>query len=197
MKRRNTYSDQQLLLAFQQGGYALEQAMRWLYLESDCRREILTYVAGKNGSLEDAEDVFQDGVKQLILNVRAGKFRGEGSVQGYLFGMCRNFWHRRFQQQMRDKQYAGKVKQETVVPDTPESLAEKEEREANLEKLLMSLGEKCRKVLVLWKLNYSMKEIADEMSYKSEGVARKKKHQCFQKLLSIIEEEPQWKELIQ
>ncbi|MEM7368143.1 MAG: sigma-70 family RNA polymerase sigma factor [Bacteroidota bacterium] len=196
MNRKPTYTDEELLTAFQQGGNSLNQAMKWLYLESDCRREILAYVAKKNGSPEDGEDVFQDGIKQLILNVRANKFRGEGSVQGYLYGMCRNLWSRRFQQLMRDKQYTGTASNETILFDTPESMAMIEERTANMEKLLAKLGGKCRQVLVLWKLGYSMKEIAAELGYKSDGVARKKKHQCFQKLLKILSKEPQWKHMI-
>lgn len=197
MKRKPTYSDEELLQAFRQGGKLLNEAMKWLYLESNTRKEVLAYVVKKNGSLEDGEDVFQDGIKELILNVRAGKFRGEGSVQGYLFGMCRNLWSRRFQKVIRDKQYAGKTSQETVLYETPESKTVLEEREENIEKLLEKLGGKCRQVLVLWKMSYSMKEIAEELGYNSDGVARKKKHQCFQKLLRILEKEPEWKKIIQ
>ena len=65
------------------------------------------------------------------------------------------------------------------------------EQEDTLSRLLESLGDKCKRVLELWQLSYSMKEIAVEMAYKSDGVARKKKRLCMKKLLEILDEKPE------
>jgi hypothetical protein len=35
-----------------------------------------------------------------------------------------------------------------------------------------------------------MKEIAGQTPFKNEGVVRKKKHQCFQKLMKLLQERP-------
>ena len=52
------------------------------------------------------------------------------------------------------------------------------------------VGEKCQKVLEMWSQNYAMKEIAQALGYKSEGMVRKKKHQCLRKLTQMIEARP-------
>ncbi len=43
----------------------------------------------RNTRLEP-EDIFQEGLTWTILNIRAGKFRGESSLATYLNGICRN-----------------------------------------------------------------------------------------------------------
>jgi len=43
----------------------------------------------RNASL-DPDDVFQEGLTRTIMNIRAGKFKGESSVSTYLNSICRN-----------------------------------------------------------------------------------------------------------
>ena len=61
---------------------------------------------------------------------------------------------------------------------------------------MTGLGAACQKVLQMWQLSYSMKEIAEELGYKNDAVARKKKRLCMKKLLEILEEAPAWKSWI-
>jgi len=73
----------------------------------------------------------------------------------------------------------------------PELIYLDNELKENISKALDLLGIKCKKVLELWKLNYSMKEIAEKLDIKSEGMARKTKFQCYHKLLKLIEDNPE------
>ena len=59
-----------------------------------------------------------------------------------------------------------------------------------MREVLALVGEKCLKVLELWRMSYSMREIAVAMGYKGEHVARKKKSQCFRSLLDILDAHP-------
>lgn len=38
----------------------------------------------------DAQDVFQEGLTQAIINIRKGVFKGDSSISTYLYGICRN-----------------------------------------------------------------------------------------------------------
>ena len=38
----------------------------------------------------DADDVFQDGLTQAIINIRKGAFKGDSLFSTYLYGICRN-----------------------------------------------------------------------------------------------------------
>ena len=59
-----------------------------------------------------------------------------------------------------------------------------------IQQLLGRLGDKCQKILELWKLSYSMEEIATQVGLKDAGVARRQRYNCYQKLLKIVEQEP-------
>jgi len=152
----------------------------------------VSFVRSRNGSLEDAEDVFQEGIRLLILNVRAGKYKGEGSLAAYLFGVCKRLWYKRFQKMMRDASL-----ENTAFPEAesrqknPEELLLQAEQVQAIEALLASLGTSCRRVLEMWQLSFSMREIARELGYKNEAVARKKKRLCMVKLLEKLDEEPE------
>ncbi|MEM7101977.1 MAG: sigma-70 family RNA polymerase sigma factor [Bacteroidota bacterium] len=184
------YSDQEIIEAIREGGQQLETVMAFIYNESTYRKDIFRYVLSRGGSQEDAEDVFQDGIRNLIICIRKGQYRGESSVKGYLFGVCKNLWFKQFNKQTRHSEYKSTLQVVETDGVNPEILIVTKEREEIIDNLLGELGPACKKVLTLWRLSYSMKEIAAELGYKSDGVARKKKHQCFQGLLKIVHDNP-------
>ena len=187
--------ERELILAIQEGGEALEKAMRSLYEDQEIRKQVFRFVKDRKGSIQDAEDVFQDGIRNLMLSIRAGRYRGEGSLKAYLFGTCRNLWFRRFDRLSRQADPEREMPVQMVETD-PEILLLNREQEQVLAGFLNNIGEKCREVLERWKMGYSMKEIAAAVGYKSEGVARKKKHQCLKKLIEALESAPEYKRLL-
>ncbi|MEM6725720.1 MAG: sigma-70 family RNA polymerase sigma factor [Bacteroidota bacterium] len=184
------YSDEQIVEAIKTGGIALERVMAFVYNNTDFRTDIIRYIKSKGGTSEDAEDVFQDGIRNLIMSVRKNKFRGESTIKGYLFGVCRNIWFKQFNRHVRSEQYKSSLEVESTDRKDPEIVLVTEERAQLIDQILAKLGPACQKVLNLWRLSYSMKEIAQELGYKSDGVARKKKHQCFQGLLGLVKDNP-------
>ncbi len=186
----DSYTDEHIIKGIKAGGKELEDVMRHLYNDDKLRKDIFSFIQSRGGVVEDAEDIFQDGIRSLIVNVRRDKFKGENPTRGYLFGVCRNLWFKKFNRNVRSENYKSSLKVEDRDEKDPESELVSQERAELLNKLLEQLGPKCKKVLELWKLSYSMKEIAEELGYKSEGVARKKKHQCFQGLVKIVKENP-------
>ena len=83
------YSEDQLIGMIQSGGRALDDAMSYIYRDSRIRLKVLNFMMSKKASREEAEDVFQDSVKILILSIRKGSFRGESTIKNYLFGICK------------------------------------------------------------------------------------------------------------
>lgn len=68
------------------------------------------------------------------------------------------------------------------------------ERQNVFERLLTTLGDKCKKMLTLYQLSYSMKEIAVEMGYASDQVAMNQCSECRKKLKHLIENNPALKD---
>ena len=80
--------------------------------------------------------------------------------------------------------------------ETPESLSLDDEQKNILGRLLSQLGTKCEQILELWKLSYSMEEIASKVGLKNASVARKQRYNCYQKLLQIVDKQPNLKNIL-
>ena len=71
--------------------------------------------------------------------------------------------------------------------DSPENQLISEERRTMLNQLLSRLGERCKRVLILWASGYSMREIAEKLELSSEAMARKTKYKCKSQLMEMVE----------
>ncbi len=71
-----------------------------------------------------------------------------------------------------------------------------EERRDVLGQLLNTIGERCRKILELWKLSYSMEEIAEQLGFSSADMARKAKYRCHVSLLEQVKNNPKWGDML-
>lgn len=186
--------EQQWIRAFQQGGGELERAMLEVYRDGLLWQQIEQFVRRMGGNREDAEDIFQDGIRVLILRVRQTENGIEGEIRPYLVGVCRNLWFKKYRRNQRELTHQERLSSEPEVVPDPEQQFLREEVQEQVQLLLDKLKSPCREVLIMWQLGYSMKEIAAATQYKSEGVVRKKKHQCMQQLLTILAREPAWKQ---
>ncbi len=68
------------------------------------------------------------------------------------------------------------------------------ERQAVFQQMFSVLGDKCKRLLGLYQLSYSMKEIATEMGYASDQVAMNQCSECRKKLKALIENSHELKE---
>lgn len=190
------YSDEALIETIQNGGPQLNKVMTFLYQNEHYRGFIINWLMQRNATREDAEDIFQDGIKHFILNVRNNNFKGQSTIKTYLTRICTNLWFSKLRRSNHYEDIKQKIVQDEGSEPTPEDIFFANEKETVLKEVLSSLGPLCQKILGLWSLNFKMKEIAQKMEYKSEGMARKKKHQCFQKLMLFLKDRPELSEAL-
>jgi RNA polymerase sigma factor (sigma-70 family) len=151
-----------------------------------------------SGSRQDAEDVFQEMLVAFIDLVQKNKFRGESTVKTFLYSLNRHTWlnelKRRGRALAREEKYEkGK---EQAEPDTGYLIADREAKSAVI-KLVGSLGETCKKILLLFYYeNRSMREILETMHYENEQVVRNKKYKCLKRLEQMLNEKPHLKETL-
>lgn len=183
--------DEEIIKAIKKGGLSQEQALFQLCADHSLKNWVLNYIVQRGGSREDGEEIFNDGLIQMAINIRNDKFRADSTIRTYLFGICKKLWPNRYR---KNKSYAGlkeKVPQPTALQDSPEDVIIYKENANLLLDVLNLLGEKCRKVLELAALDYSMKEIAKAVGYKSANMASKKKNECTKKLIALFKARPE------
>ena len=178
-------SDQDMVAAIRQGGAPRESALQALYLQKGLRETIFQHVRSTGGSQHDAQDVLQESLILLDRNIRAGKFAGKSALATYFVAIAKWQWLAMRRKQGRytaleNAEWGGEG-------ESPEHAVLQEEQRTLLENALAQLGQRCRELLTLYKLDYSMQEIAQEMQYENADVAKKEAYRCRQGLRLILE----------
>ncbi len=178
------------------GGSHRQRAIALIYNDKKLKNQVIDFVKKNSGSRDDGIDIFHEGIIAFDENVRKHKYRGEGNLKGYLFSICRFIWLNRLKRDKRMVYTAETSQLDHVLEETPECLTLKDEQKAILDRLLGNLGDKCKKILELWKLSYSMEEIATQVGLKDAGVARRQRYKCYQKLMKVLDDAPNLKNVL-
>lgn len=173
------YNTSQLVEMIKAGSAETAKALEFIIARNEDR--VLRHIMAKGGSREDAEDMFQEGLTDLVMNVRNSSFMMNSSIHTYLIGICKNKWSNKFRRNQTANTYATEQLKSNLKPGTMASATTFEAID-EITYWLEQLKEGCREVLLLWAQGYNMNEIAKMMGYKSRQVAMNKKSACMKAL---------------
>ncbi|MCB0687019.1 MAG: sigma-70 family RNA polymerase sigma factor [Saprospiraceae bacterium] len=189
-------NENSLLEDIKSGGVKRQQAIATIYRDSQLKNQVVSFVRNNSGNSEEGIDIFHEGIIAMDDNVRKDKYRGDGNLKAYLYSICRFLWLNRLKKDKRMVYTEDANTLDQVNVETPESLSLEDEQKNILNDLLGRLGDKCQQILEMWKLSYSMEEIAEKVGLDNAGIARRQRYNCYQKLLSIIDSEPALKNIL-
>lgn len=190
----STQKTQETLADIKSGGQARERALAALYQDASIKNLVQNVIVRMGGQVCDARDMFQEGLIVLDRNVRAGKFRNEGSISSYLVSTCKMLWLNARRKNAKANSYETVPQTEAMTAPSIEEDYIGEEKKQSLNEHISSLDDRSRKVLKMWQLSYSMREIMVEVGLSSESHARKIKHDALKKLMSLMRQDQMWKE---
>jgi RNA polymerase sigma factor (sigma-70 family) len=152
-------------------------------------------VERNSGNIEDAEDVFQDGIVVLYQKVLAGNINLDCSLKTYFYSICKNIWLQRLDRKWRllFNECIAEEPYESYDVFDKEILEEEVEKKRLFEKHFLSLPLKCQKVLKLFLHDIPLKDIAAMMGYKNEEYAKTRKYMCKNNLRKRILKDPKCK----
>jgi RNA polymerase sigma factor (sigma-70 family) len=189
MYKKNRFSDSDLIEAIREKDL-LEQAIIQLYQDhSEITR---SFIMGKGGTEQDADDIFQETIVSFIDSVQKGKFRQESGIRTFLISISKNIWYNEIRRRQRadNREKIFEMDRHQEEGPVTEMINEREMKQ-QLNKMLQELGESCRKILELFYYeNLSMKEIVSQMHYENEQVVRNKKYKCLQQLTEKMKQNP-------
>jgi len=145
------------------------------------------FIKRNGGHNSDIVTVTNDSILNFLKICLREDFEVE-NVRAYLIGSSKFIWYQLFKKQRMYSQL--KYMAETSDKEKITTDLISEEKKTILSKLLDLAGEDCKQVLTLWSYNFKMKSIATELNLSSEGYAKKKKHVCLKKLITIVNEHP-------
>lgn len=188
MKKIAFHNDSDLVAALQGSDSERGQALDHFFQNPRLLSWVLRYVRLQGGSEQNGKDMFEESFLIFERQVRTGHFRGESSLVTYFHGIVRWQWlaFRRKNKPTADLDAQPEMSSED---HSPEEILISEERRVILSGLMTQVGERCQKLLGLFQLNYSMRDIRELMGYASDQVAANEVHGCREKLKKVIHQD--------
>ncbi len=163
-------------------------ALQYLFEDATLRKNAIAHVRKHGGNRQDGEDVFQEAIIVFDRKTRQGDFRNQGSLEAYFMGIVRWHWYNEQHRPGRATQTATDAPlPEPPASGNPELEYLMTERKKQLEKLLNLLADKCRNLLKMYQLDYSMSEIAQLMGFANSNVAKKEASLCRKRFRALLE----------
>jgi len=168
-------SDEEIIDLIRQGD---EEVLKVLYRQNYSM--VRKYVIENKGTLQDVDDLLQDGIIALWKNVSKREFRLDAKLSTYFFAITKNLW-------LKQLRKAKKMD----VTDTHEMAAHKATDNntinkidlKNIKPLLSELGDTCNSILALFYFDgLDNQSIAERLDFSNTGVVKAKKYQCLKKL---------------
>jgi RNA polymerase sigma factor (sigma-70 family) len=153
-------------------------------------------IAERNsGSIEDAEDLFQDSMVVLYKRLHKESIVLNCSLKTFFYGICKNIWLQRLDKKWR-LIYSESLAEE---PSMTYYVLEKDYSEEVLEKKrlfqkhFLTLPGRCQRLLSLCMKNVPLRTIAKELGLKNEEYAKARKYSCKNMLRKKILNDPRCK----
>lgn len=169
-------NDQQIIDFLRSGDYSKVSQNLYAYFPI-----IKKMVLKNQGSKQDAEDVYQDGLIIIIRKFKDSEFNLTSNLNTYLYSVCRFLWSDELKK--RNKRFEVEIKETQEYSKEELGINTEQIRSEKLaEKAFISLGEKCKELLKLFYYSkLSLKEIASKLRFANEKVAKNQKYRCIEK----------------
>ena len=171
-----------------EGGRDRNTSLRYIFME--WRNDATHFLYRYGGNTQDMEDAVQEAVIILDNHVRNGKFKGHASLKSYFIGICKGVLYSKRRSQNRVDLSDQATDFDDVETQQPEVLMLKSEQKQLMAELLQMLEETCNKVLQLYRMSYSMQEIADQLQLGNTNNARQRVFKCRKKLTGLVSQHP-------
>lgn len=165
------------------------EVIKELYQNGELKKAVIGTLVKKGCPKSSAEDYFIDSIVNFVKSCYRNDFEIKSSLTNYMIGTAKNIWLKQVTNQQKLRTIKEEI-QKTKGEDSYEINLLGQSKRALLAQLTGYLDETCRELLTLWAASHQMQEIALALNYKSAGMARKKKHQCMQRLYSIVAKNP-------
>lgn len=165
-----------------------ERAYQFLY--ADVLPSFRYWVLNNSGTEMDAEDAFQKGLLNFLLNIETGKYQLQAGarITTVAFEYCKCVWltevkSARFRHRGVMPEHIDTVDTADVVQDL-----ERMDVVAAVQQSLQQLKDDCRKLLEWFYVDeISLREIAERLGMKEESV-KSKRYQCAEKMKAFYQQ---------
>jgi RNA polymerase sigma factor (sigma-70 family) len=186
-------SDQELIRQIRGTTAMRDKALQSFFRDKALQSTVVGYAKANGGTEDDGKDLFQDAMIIFDRNIRADKYKGQSSLRTYFVAIAKWQWAntRRKKYNYHEELSNNAVEIESEGPsDNPEVNVIRDERKTLLHQAVNQVGGRCVALLHLYKLSYSMDEIARELALSSPEMAKKEVYRCRERLRNHLFSQP-------
>lgn len=187
---KKSFTDKEIIEALRYGGRERERA--WEYFFKSLRDIAVGVIVKKGGTKAEALESCGAVAMPFEKTVRNPKFVLKYTLHTYFISCVINHcWksRRKISGEMEFLEYEGEHIREVV--ETVEEQMIRAELVQLIDQTLSEIGERCKKILVMFMTGYNMKEIAEEMNFANAQVSKNEKLKCLTKYEKFLQDKPQ------
>lgn len=182
--------EEEFLKGLQSGDRKMVKAIYLQFLPG-----ITSFILKNNGSEEDARDIFQEALLVLHGKAQDPNFKLTSSFYTFLFAICKKIWLKRLEKKRKSRvTFLGK--EELLIVEELEPHLEREAQYRLFRQKFRDLSQNCQKILQLFFQGTAMKEIAEIMGLGSVQYVKKRKFQCKERLVALVQADSRYNELL-
>ncbi|MFH1160416.1 MAG: sigma-70 family RNA polymerase sigma factor [bacterium] len=160
---------------------------------------ILAFVEKNSGTLQDAQDVFQDGLMALYLRCRDRELTLNCALRTYFYSVCRNLWLQRLERKYRILYWADLTVHEPEEGYEGKDGLTKEQKLARHRifwKHFNQLPDDCQMILMMYMDKIPCKNVAETLGFTDENYAKVRKYLCKNLLRKRVKRDPEYQTCI-
>ncbi len=151
-------------------------------LRRQCFAPIIQQICSNNGTVQDAKDIYQDVIINLVEKIRTGNFILTGTLRAYNCEVARRLWLKRLRKTGRISRLKDCTQQFQDESDTLQSILTQEQNKALHLQIDALLGKEKQVLRLFYFEKKKMTEIAQIMNLGSPQVAKNLKCKAMKKL---------------
>lgn len=141
---------------------------------------VQSFVLKNNGSIHDAEDIFQETVIVLLEKVPMDDFELTSSLKTYIYSISSNLWLKR----LREAKRMSNIEVKEVLDELHGTgVAKEHEQQRKVSTLMSKISAHCQRLLnMIFFRNKNIVQIVEEQGYTNIHTAQNQKYKCIQQL---------------
>jgi len=155
--------------------------------------EVTKYIKNNSGGLDDAKDVFQEGILAIYNKIKKEELVLTTTFHAYLFSICKNLWLKKLRSKSNKVLPLSATWGLKIDADYEEQFI-KSRKWKLFNTKFQNLAEECQKVLQMLFNGQSGKDIAEAMGY-TEDYAKRKKYKCKLSFMDLVRKDPEFRAL--
>ena len=140
------------------------------------------FVQKNKGTKQEAEDIFQEGLVIFCKKLTDVNFELRCSINTYLYSVCKLLWLDELKKKNKKIKNNFLPLEDKYLSEEIDVDIENDKPIKTAQEAVLMLGEKCKELLQLFYFKKkSMAQIAIQLGFKTEKVAKNQKYRCIEK----------------